>query len=58
MNYEILDSVKVKRTEIRLITDGINFIVSKQVGEKVWILYISSKHELAFKFYERKIGAS
>ena len=58
MNYEILDSVKVKRTEIRLITDGINFIVSKQVGEKVWFLYQSSKLEMALKFYERKIGAS
>ena len=58
MKYNILDSVKVKRTRYELLTDGFIFHVAKIVGERVTFLYSSSKHQLAIKFYERTIGAS
>jgi hypothetical protein len=58
MRYKILDSVQVKRTRYELLEDGQGkFIVSKTVGCKVDFLYSSKNHELAYKFYERTIGA-
>lgn len=56
MRYQIIDSVRVKRTRIELLTDGFIYHVAKIVGERVTFLYSSTKHELANKFYERKIG--
>lgn len=58
MRYQIVDSVRVKRTRFELLTDGFIFHVAKIVGEKVTFLYSSSKHDLALKFYERTIGAN
>jgi hypothetical protein len=58
MKYQILDSVRVKRTKIELLTDGFIFHVAKIVGERVSFLFSSSKYEIANKFYERKIGAN
>ncbi len=57
MRYEIIDSVRVKRTRIELLTDGFLFYVAKIVGERVTFLYQNSKQELAIKFYEKQIGA-
>lgn len=58
MRYQIIDSVRVKRTKYELLTDGFIFHVAKIVGERVKFLFSSSKHELALKFYERTIGAN
>ena len=57
MKYQIIDSVRVKRTRFELLTDGFIYHVAKRVGERVTFLYSSSKHTLALKFYERTIGA-
>jgi hypothetical protein len=57
MKYEVIDSVRVKRTRFELLTDGFIFYVAKIVGERITFLYSSSKHNLAIKFYERTIGA-
>ena len=57
MKYQIIDSMRVKRTTFELLTDGFIFHVAKIVRERVTFLYSSSKHELALKFYERTIGA-
>ncbi len=56
MKYQIIDSVKVKRTKFELLTDGFIFHVAKIVGDRVTFLYSSSKHDLSVKFYERTIG--
>jgi hypothetical protein len=57
MKYEIIDSVRVKRTKLELITDGFIYHAAKIVGEKITILYSSSKYILVLKFYERLIKA-
>ena len=57
MRYQIIDSVRVKRTSFELLTDGFIYHVAKIVAGRVSFLYSSSKHELALKFYERTIGA-
>ena len=56
MKYEILDSVRMKRTLIELWMDGWIYYVAKIVGERVTFLFHSTQYEIANKFYERKIG--
>lgn len=58
MRYEIIDSVRIKRTTFELLTDGFIYRVAKIIGERVTFLYSSTKHELALKFYERTIRVS
>jgi NAD-dependent DNA ligase len=57
MKYDVIDSVRVKRTRFELLTDGFIYHVAKIVGERVMFLYSSSKYNLAIKFYERTIRA-
>ena len=58
MRYEIIDSVRVKRTRFELWCDGFIFYVAKIVGKRVTFLYHSRQHDLAIKFFEKTIGAN
>ena len=56
MNYEILDSVRIKRTRIELWKDDLLFSVAKIVGKRITFLYHSRQYDLANNFYENTIG--
>lgn len=56
MNYQIIDSVRIKRTTYELGTDGFFYYVAKIINEKLTFLFHSSETELALDFFKSVTG--